>query len=70
VVTDIAEVTAGEKTFLLLENKPTYISLGTVHRLANPEVQCGTCLGDDGMVRFDKLWAHEEGLNSAAAKLY
>ena len=64
VVTGTAEVTVGEKTFLLHENESTYISAGTVHRLANPgkvplhlvEVQCGTYLGEDDIVRFDDVY--------------
>jgi len=64
VVAGTAEVTVGEKTFLLHENQSTYISAGTVHRLANPgkvplhlvEVQCGTYLGEDDIVRFDDVY--------------
>jgi mannose-1-phosphate guanylyltransferase/mannose-6-phosphate isomerase len=64
VVTGTAEVTVGNKTFLLHENESTYISAGTVHRLANPgkvplhliEVQCGTYLGEDDIVRFDDAY--------------
>jgi mannose-1-phosphate guanylyltransferase/mannose-6-phosphate isomerase len=64
VVTGTAEVTVGERTFLLHENESTYISAGTVHRLANPgkvplhliEVQCGTYLGEDDIVRFDDIY--------------
>jgi mannose-1-phosphate guanylyltransferase/mannose-6-phosphate isomerase len=64
VVTGTAEVTVGERTFLLHENESTYISAGTVHRLANPgkvplhlvEVQCGTYLGEDDIVRFDDVY--------------
>ena len=45
----------------LTENQSTYIPLGEVHRLANPgktpleiiEVQSGTYLGEDDIVRFD-----------------
>ncbi|MBN3728236.1 mannose-1-phosphate guanylyltransferase/mannose-6-phosphate isomerase [Burkholderia sp. Ac-20379] len=61
VVRGTAEVTRGEDTFLLSENESTYIPLGTVHRLANPgktpleiiEVQSGTYLGEDDIVRFE-----------------
>ncbi|WP_426266477.1 mannose-1-phosphate guanylyltransferase/mannose-6-phosphate isomerase [Sphingomonas sp. LHG3443-2] len=68
VVTGTAEVTVGEKTFLLHENESTYISAGTVHRLANPgkvplhlvEVQCGTYLGEDDIVRFDDVYGRAE----------
>ena len=61
VVKGTAEVTNGEKTFLLGENESTYIPLGHVHRLANPgklpleiiEVQSGSYLGEDDIVRFE-----------------
>ncbi|MCK6395864.1 mannose-1-phosphate guanylyltransferase/mannose-6-phosphate isomerase [Zoogloea sp.] len=61
VVKGTAEVTNGEKTFLLGENESTYIPLGHVHRLANPgklpleiiEVQSGGYLGEDDIVRFE-----------------
>ena len=68
VVTGTAEVTVGEKTFLLHENESTYISAGTVHRLSNPgkvplhliEVQCGTYLGEDDIVRFDDIYGRTD----------
>jgi mannose-1-phosphate guanylyltransferase/mannose-6-phosphate isomerase len=61
VVRGTAQVTCGEKSFLLSENQSTYIPLGTVHRLSNPgktpleiiEVQSGTYLGEDDIVRFE-----------------
>ena len=61
VVKGTAEVTNGERTFLLGENESTYIPLGHVHRLANPgklpleiiEVQSGSYLGEDDIVRFE-----------------
>lgn len=61
VVKGTAEVTCGEKTILLTENQSTYISLGETHRLANPgtipleiiEVQSGSYLGEDDIVRFE-----------------
>ncbi|WP_186268104.1 cupin domain-containing protein, partial [Burkholderia gladioli] len=61
VVKGTAQVTRGEDTFLLSENESTYIPLGTVHRLGNPgktpleiiEVQSGTYLGEDDIVRFE-----------------
>ena len=56
-----ARVTRGEESFLLTENESTYLPLGTVHRLANPgtveleviEVQSGSYLGEDDIVRFE-----------------
>ena len=60
VVSGTAEVTNGDKVLLLSENQSTYIPLGTVHRLVNPgtipleiiEVQSGSYLGEDDIVRF------------------
>ena len=60
VVKGAAEITVGEKTILLSENQSTYIPLGEVHRLSNPgaipleiiEVQSGSYLGEDDIVRF------------------
>ncbi len=61
VVSGIAEVTNGEQVITLSENQSTYIPLGQKHRLANPgkvpleiiEVQSGSYLGEDDIVRFD-----------------
>ena len=60
VVSGTALVTKGENTFLLTENQSTYISIGEMHRLENPgktdlemiEVQSGSYLGEDDIVRF------------------
>lgn len=61
VVSGTAEITNGENKLLLSENQSTYIPLGEVHRLANPgsipleiiEVQSGSYLGEDDIVRFE-----------------
>lgn len=61
VVKGTAEVTCGEKVILLTENQSTYIPLGEIHRLKNPgaipleiiEVQSGSYLGEDDIVRFE-----------------
>jgi mannose-1-phosphate guanylyltransferase/mannose-6-phosphate isomerase len=61
IVRGTAEVTVGDQVKLLQENESTYIPAGTQHRLANPgkvplelvEVQCGTYLGEDDIVRFE-----------------
>jgi mannose-1-phosphate guanylyltransferase/mannose-6-phosphate isomerase len=61
VVQGTAEVTCGERVLVLTENQSTYIPLGEVHRLANPgtvpleiiEVQSGSYLGEDDIVRFE-----------------
>jgi mannose-1-phosphate guanylyltransferase/mannose-6-phosphate isomerase len=60
VVTGTAEVICGDKKILLSENQSTYIPLGETHRLSNPgkvlleiiEVQSGSYLGEDDIVRF------------------
>ena len=60
VVAGTAKVTNGDETFLLTENESTYIPIGIVHALENPgkvpleliEVQSGSYLGEDDIVRF------------------
>ena len=64
VVRGTAQVTNGDRVFLLGENESTYIPLGHVHRLANPgkvpleiiEVQSGSYLGEDDIVRFEDTY--------------
>ena len=64
VVRGTAEVTNGDEVILLTENQSTYIPLGQVHRLANPgklpleiiEVQSGSYLGEDDIVRYDDTY--------------
>jgi mannose-1-phosphate guanylyltransferase/mannose-6-phosphate isomerase len=64
VVQGTARVTRGEDEFLLGENESTYIPMGTTHRLENPgkvplhliEVQSGTYLGEDDIVRYDDTY--------------
>jgi len=61
VVSGTAKVTNGEKTYLVTENQSTYIRIGQVHALENPgvvdleliEVQSGSYLGEDDIVRFE-----------------
>ncbi|MBP8277005.1 MAG: mannose-1-phosphate guanylyltransferase/mannose-6-phosphate isomerase [Propionivibrio sp.] len=61
VVSGTAKVTNGEKTYLVTENQSTYIPIGQVHALENPgvipleliEVQSGSYLGEDDIVRFE-----------------
>jgi mannose-1-phosphate guanylyltransferase/mannose-6-phosphate isomerase len=61
VVKGTAKITRGDETFLLSENQSTYIPLGVTHRLENPgvipleiiEVQSGSYLGEDDIVRFE-----------------
>ncbi|AMN46444.1 mannose-1-phosphate guanyltransferase [Steroidobacter denitrificans] len=67
VVAGTARITRGEETFLLEENQSTYIPLGTRHRIENPgriplhiiEVQSGTYLGEDDIVRFEDRYGRE-----------
>jgi mannose-1-phosphate guanylyltransferase/mannose-6-phosphate isomerase len=64
VVSGTAEVTVGDKVLLLTENQSTYIPLGETHRLRNPgkvpleiiEVQSGSYLGEDDIVRFEDTY--------------
>jgi mannose-1-phosphate guanylyltransferase len=61
VVSGTAKVTNGDKTYLVSENQSTYIPIGQVHALENPgvipleliEVQSGSYLGEDDIVRFE-----------------
>ena len=61
VVSGTAKVTNGEKTYLVCENESTYIPIGQIHALENPgvipleliEVQSGSYLGEDDIVRFE-----------------
>ena len=64
VVSGTAQVTRGEEVFLVSENESTYIPLGTKHRLENKgsiplemiEVQSGSYLGEDDIVRFEDIY--------------
>ena len=61
VVSGTAKVTNGDETLLLTENESTYIPIGQIHALENPgvlpleliEVQSGSYLGEDDIVRFE-----------------
>ena len=64
VVSGSAKVTNGDKTFLLSENESTFIPIGVVHALENPgklelqliEIQSGSYLGEDDIVRFEDIY--------------
>ena len=64
VVSGTAKVTRGDESFLVSENQSTFIPLGTTHRLENPgrvplemiEVQSGSYLGEDDIVRFEDVY--------------
>ncbi len=69
VVKGTAKITQGEKEFILTEDQSTYIPLGTNHRLENPgviplemiEIQSGSYLGEDDIVRFSDKYGRVEG---------
>jgi mannose-1-phosphate guanylyltransferase/mannose-6-phosphate isomerase len=64
VVSGTARVTCGDQVTLLAENESTYIPIGMTHRLENPgklplhliEVQSGSYLGEDDIVRFEDIY--------------
>ncbi len=64
VVRGTASVTKGDEVFLVSENQSAYIPLGVTHRLENPgvvplemiEVQSGSYLGEDDIVRFEDTY--------------
>ena len=64
VVSGTAYITKGDETMLLSEDQSTYIPLGTVYRLENPvridlemvEVQSGSYLGEDDIVRMEDVY--------------
>ena len=68
VVQGTARVTCGDNVFLLGESESTYIPLGEKHRLENTgkipleliEVQTGSYLGEDDIVRFDDVYGRED----------
>ncbi|MFB6357555.1 MAG: cupin domain-containing protein, partial [Thiohalorhabdaceae bacterium] len=70
VVRGTARVTRGEEAFLLTEDQSAYIPIGTMHRLANPgaipleiiEVQSGSYLGEDDIVRYEDSYGRGEGV--------
>jgi mannose-1-phosphate guanylyltransferase/mannose-6-phosphate isomerase len=65
VVSGTARVTCGDSVKLLTENESTYIPIGMSHRLENPgkmplhliEVQSGSYLGEDDIVRFEDVYS-------------
>ena len=68
VVSGTARITNGDDVFLLYENQSTYIPAGVNHRLENPgvidleliEVQIGSYLGEDDIVRFEDVYGRSE----------
>ncbi len=68
IVSGVAEVTCGEKVFLCTENQAAFIPQGSKHRIANPgklpmemiEVQTGSYLGEDDIVRFEDQYGRSD----------
>jgi len=69
VVRGAAEVTIGDDVRLVHENESVYVPIGAVHRLANPgkipleliEVQVGSYLGEDDILRLDDIYRRHTG---------
>jgi mannose-1-phosphate guanylyltransferase/mannose-6-phosphate isomerase len=69
VVQGTAKVTVDADVRLISENQSVYIPLGAVHRLENPgkvnmvliEVQTGSYLGEDDIIRYDDVYARGQG---------
>jgi mannose-1-phosphate guanylyltransferase/mannose-6-phosphate isomerase len=67
VVSGTARITRNDEVFLLEENESTYIPLGAKHRIENPgkiplhiiEVQSGSYLGEDDIVRFEDRYGRD-----------
>jgi mannose-1-phosphate guanylyltransferase/mannose-6-phosphate isomerase len=67
VVSGTARITCNDKVFLLSENESTYIPIGSRHRIENPgkvplhivEVQSGSYLGEDDIVRFEDSYGRQ-----------
>ncbi|KQP03017.1 mannose-1-phosphate guanylyltransferase/mannose-6-phosphate isomerase [Pseudorhodoferax sp. Leaf265] len=68
VVSGTARVTRDKESYLVSENESTYIPLGSTHRLENPgrlplemiEVQSGSYLGEDDIVRFEDVYGRSQ----------
>ncbi len=75
VVQGTAQVTCDDKVFLLHENQSTFIPLGAKHRLENPgrqplrliEVQSGSYLGEDDIVRYDDAYGRAPEKSAAGS---
>ncbi len=71
VVSGTASVTRGDDTFLVSENQSTYIAIGEIHALENPgtipleiiEIQSGSYLGEDDIVRFEDRYGRSDENN-------
>jgi mannose-1-phosphate guanylyltransferase len=73
VVKGTAKVTNGDQTYLVTENQSTYIPIGQIHTLENPgvipleliEVQSGSYLGEDDIVRFEDRYGRAAIIQNA-----
>ncbi len=69
VVQGTAEVTVNDTVQIISENQSIYIPLGAVHRMSNPgkvpmvliEVQTGSYLGEDDIIRYEDMYARGQG---------
>lgn len=69
VVSGTARITVDNEVSLLTENQSIYVPLGSVHRMENPgkvpmvliEVQTGTYLGEDDIIRYEDVYARGQG---------
>lgn len=76
VVRGTAKITRNDEEFMLSENQSTYIPLGAIHRLENPgsidleliEVQSGSYLGEDDIVRVEDNYGRVQSIDSAKQK--
>jgi mannose-6-phosphate isomerase len=74
VVSGTAQVTCGDREFILNVNESTFIPMGIQHRLENPgkiplciiEVQSGEYLGEDDIIRFQDDYHREEDADATA----
>ena len=72
VVKGTAKVEINDKISILSENESTYIPLGSKHRLINPgkisleiiEVQSGSYVGEDDIIRFEDQYGRNNLINS------
>ena len=76
VVDGTALVTCDDRQFILKANESTYIPLGAKHRLENPgktpldliEVQSGSYLGEDDIVRFEDTYGRVAAQDTSTPK--
>jgi len=69
VVAGTARVTVDDEVKLVSENQSVYVPLGVGHRMENPgkvameliEVQTGTYLGEDDIIRYKDVYARGQG---------